>query len=154
MSSKPTQSLNHYYLVIIINNTDTHSLSVFYIVFYNITFLLASEYIKFFSKIVVFPIYSSFVGDFTRISAFLIAVNGNHTSNSIKNHSASSRLIKRVFHFHHVYGSSPPGHGATVRPVGDSHHHLAAWMFPCCWLLRAADAALESKLSGTNYCLS
>lgn len=59
MSSNPTQSLNHYYLVIIISNTDTHSLSVFYIVFYNITFLLASEYIKNFSKIVIFPVYSN-----------------------------------------------------------------------------------------------
>lgn len=59
MSSNAKRSLNHYYLVIIISNTDTHSLSVFYIVFYNITFLLASEYIKKFSKIVIFPVYSN-----------------------------------------------------------------------------------------------
>lgn len=59
MSSNTAQSRNHYYLVIIINNTHTHSLPVFYTVFYNITFLLTSEYIKKISKIVVFPFYSN-----------------------------------------------------------------------------------------------
>lgn len=49
MSCNPSQSLNHYYLVITISNTDTqteNNMSVFYAVFCNITFQLACEYRK------------------------------------------------------------------------------------------------------------
>lgn len=49
MSCNPSQSLNHYYLVITISNTDTqteNNMSVFYAVFCNITFQLAFEYRK------------------------------------------------------------------------------------------------------------
>lgn len=88
MSCSPSQGLSHYYLVIIISNNDTqteNNMSVFYVVFCNITFQVTCKYRKKMKKEIIASLLLKYFGEKLRtISASLINVNGNHTQTQLK----------------------------------------------------------------------